>query len=180
MKKQLLFLALFSIALIFAGCTSSTLIQSEPTGAKVFLNESYVGQTPYLMSDQKISMMCTAVRLEKDGYEPLTTIICRDEDVDGGAVVGGIFLWFPWLWVFKYAPQHDYILKPTNENPDLDYYYSDDNQQNVNQQPQQNNQGVSTTKAQKLLDLKKLLDQGVLTQEEYDKEKQKILDQDNW
>jgi len=34
-------------AILFASCSSSTLIQSSPSGAKVYLNGEYAGVTPY-------------------------------------------------------------------------------------------------------------------------------------
>jgi hypothetical protein len=44
MKSAALLLA---AVVLFASCSSSTLIQSDPSGAKVYMNGEYKGVTPY-------------------------------------------------------------------------------------------------------------------------------------
>ncbi len=86
------------IALLLAGtvltssCASSTLLQTNPVGAKLYLDGEPVGTTPYRHSDTKIVGSTTTVRLEKEGYQPLDTYFSRDEEADAGAIVGGHFL----------------------------------------------------------------------------------------
>jgi len=185
MNKKFIVLSLILIGLasVFTGCVSSTMIQSEPAGAKVFINGEYYGETPIIMADSKLALTSTYIRLEKEGYRTLETVIVRDEDIDFGAAIAGIFFYFPWLWVFEYKPVHNYLLEPGDgRDPDIEidveYFYQGDNPpqttgNNKKDQPTSN-------KAQKLRDLKQLLDDGVITQDEYNIEKQKILDQDDW
>ncbi len=109
MKSTALLLAL---TLLFASCSSTTLIQSHPSGAKVYMNEEYMGVTPYSYSDTKIVWSTTSIRLEKEGYEPFYTSLSRNEEVDVGAIIGGIFVWIPFLWTMKYKPVHNYELRP--------------------------------------------------------------------
>jgi hypothetical protein len=104
------FLLLASLAL--TSCSSSTLIRSDPSGAKVYLNEQYRGVTPYLYSDQKIVGSATRIKLTKEGYEDFYAVLTRDERVDAGAVVGGLIFFFPFLWVMEYDPVHTYELTP--------------------------------------------------------------------
>lgn len=54
----------------------------------------------------------TDIRLEKDGYETLNTTLSRNERADVGAIVGGIFFIFPFLWTMKYNLVHTYELRP--------------------------------------------------------------------
>ena len=68
-----------------------TLIQTEPSGAKVYMNEEYKGVTPLSHSDTKIVGSITSVRFEKEGYETLYTTLTRNESADVGAIIGGIF-----------------------------------------------------------------------------------------
>lgn len=96
----------------FAGCASSTVIQSQPPGARVFLNNVPVGTTPYTMTDANIVGTATQVRLEYPGYQPLTTYIVRSEELDALAFIGGFFLLVPFLWMMKYSPSHFYQLQP--------------------------------------------------------------------
>ena len=60
---------------------------------------------------------------------------------------------------------------PQNYVPQQQYYTP---QQPV-QQPQQPTTKPVKSKTEQLMELKELLDQNILTQEEFDKEKQKIL-----
>src|SRR5579884_4013886 len=99
-------------AIAFAGCVSSTVIQSQPPGAQVYLNNLPVGTTPYTMTDANIVGSTTMVRLEYPGYQPLTTFISRSEEVEPLALITGIFLLVPLLWVMRYSPSHFYQLQP--------------------------------------------------------------------
>lgn len=101
-----------AVVVLFASCSSSTLIQSEPSGAKLYMNGEYMGVTPFSYSDTKIVGSSTEIRLEKEGYEPLYTMMSRDETADVGAIIGGVFFLFPFLWTMKYKPTHNYELIP--------------------------------------------------------------------
>jgi len=170
-------LLVFSLGIIsfFSSCTSSTLITSEPKGAKLYIDSEYVGDTPYVMADQKFTTTCTQIKIEKTGFETINTQICKDEQIDIGAAISGVFLYIPWLWILGYSPVHEYTLKSTANN---DYYYLDNNASLNN--VQSNPPAQSNTKVQKLRDLKQLLDEGIITTEEYNTEKKKILEQEEW
>ncbi|NOZ47825.1 MAG: PEGA domain-containing protein [Chlorobi bacterium] len=148
----------FIIALsviLLNSCASTTVIQSEPGAAKVYLNDELVGQTPYSMTDTKIVGTCTLVKLEKEGYKTLNTSICRTEQVDVGAVIGGLFVWIPFAWAMKYNPTHTYQLLPLQETETVLPY----------------------SLTSKLKELKALLDEGIITQEEFEKAKKKLLEE---
>lgn len=151
-------------SILTASCTSTTLIQSTPNGAKVYLNGEPVGTTPYTYRDTKITGSTTFVKLEKDGYEPVNTFFGRDEEVDVGAIVGGVFFLVPFLWTMKYKPTHTYELKPLTENSNSTI-------------PPTVPSIQSRTKAERLREVKNLLDEGLINQEDYDKEKKKILEE---
>lgn len=155
--------------ILLESCASSTVIQSNPSGAKLYLNSNYVGTTPYRHTDTKIVGTTTYVRLEKEGYEPLNTSFSRDEQADAGAIIGGIFLLFPFLWTMKYDPSRTYELASP----------STFQQPPVAPMPLANDSALTSPKATRLRDAKKLFDEGILTKEEYEKEKKKILDSDN-
>jgi PEGA domain/Short C-terminal domain len=163
-----------SIALLLAGtmllasCTSTTLIQSNPIGAKLYINNELVGNTPYTYQDTKIVGSRTFVKMEKEGYETLETSFARDEEIEVGAIIGGIFLLVPFLWTMKYKSMHSYTMLPNNGNT------GEKPQDKPQTQPTQ-----SKSKADKLRELKQLLDDKIITQEEYEKEKKKILDADD-
>jgi len=116
MKKQIqkALLVICSGAII-TSCASSTMIYSVPSGAKLYLNDESVGTTPYRHIDTKIVGSQTDVKIEKEGFEPFYTSFSRDEQVDIGAVVGGLFLFVPFLWTMKYKPSHNYELTPVTK-----------------------------------------------------------------
>ena len=118
MYRKTIFLRTASVILafsvLFASCSSPTLIQTNPSGAKVYMNEEYKGVTPLSYSDTKIVGSTSSVRLELEGYESLNTVLSRNEAADVGAIIGGVFFLFPFLWTMKYNPVHTYELRSLN------------------------------------------------------------------
>ena len=100
----------------FTGCASTTVIQSQPPGASVLIDGVQVGITPYTMSDTKIVGSTTMVRLEYPGYQPLD-VITRNEEFDVLALIGGVFVLVPFLWMMKYQGMHQFELQPAYAGP---------------------------------------------------------------
>lgn len=146
--------------ILLSSCASTTMIQSNPSGAKIYIDGQPVGTTPYSHTDTKIVGSVTIVKLEKEGYDPLITDFSRNEQVDVGAIIAGCFVYIPFLWTMKYNPTHFYELTKSTGN----------------ELPKIKTQ-VPPTKADKLRELKKLLDDKIITQEEFEKEKKKILEE---
>lgn len=165
-------IVLLTIVLFLTGCVSSTLIQSNPSGAKVFVNGEHVGYTPYWYSDTKVLGSITNIDLVKDGYEPIYTSIQRNEQVDVGAVIGGFCLGFPFLWTLNYYPTHSYELAPLISQPNQKA------PENLNSQsvPTQTQPAQISTKSQRLRELKQLLDEKLINNDDFEKQKQKILE----
>jgi len=151
-----------ALMILFSSCASSTMIQSVPPQAKLYIDGEPVGTTPYQHRDTKIVGSTTTVRLEKEGYQPYYTSFSRDEEVDVGAIIGGVFFWFPFLWTMKYKPTHTYEMIPI---------------QDTDSNSLENSTTITNTasKADEIRELKKLLDEGLITKEEYQKEKEEIL-----
>src|SRR5437870_13166969 len=99
-------------AAFLGGCASTTVIRSNPPGAKVIIDGSTVGATPYAMTDTKIVGSATRVRLEYPGYAPFETTIQRNEEFDVVACIGGVFLLIPFLWIMKYHSARTFALMP--------------------------------------------------------------------
>lgn len=104
---------LLAISIFLASCSSMTVISSSPSDAKVYLDGEFAGNTPYSHRDSKIVGSTTDVRIEKEGFKTFTTSFSKDERVDVGAIVGGVFFLFPFLWTMKYKPTHTYELTPS-------------------------------------------------------------------
>ena len=153
---------IFAGTVLLSSCASTTMIRSTPSGAKVYLDGEIVGKTPYSHTDTKIVGSTTSVRLEKEGYETLNTSFSRNEEADVGAIIGGLFVWVPFLWTMKYKPTHTYELSPLT-----------DKQPNISSEKKK----TTRSKVDRLRELKQLLDEKIITQEEFEKEKKKILDE---
>ncbi|WP_375445720.1 PEGA domain-containing protein [uncultured Fibrella sp.] len=163
---------------LFSSCSSSTVITSQPAGAKLFVNGQYKGTTPYQYSDTKIVGSTTDLRLEKDGFEPFQVPLVRNERADAGAIVGGVFFLFPFLWTMKYDPDHTYQLRPLNGVDQPVATPPASMAQPLYGVPNASAAQATGTKskADRLRDIKKLYDEKILTEKEYESEKKKILD----
>ncbi len=118
MKNKLLipFIAIMVCGtIVFSGCASTTLMQSIPTGAKLYMAGEPVGTTPYAYTDTKIVGSKTPFRLVLDGYQDYNGVLIRNEEANVGAIIGGVFLLFPFLWTMDYKPTHTYELIPVNK-----------------------------------------------------------------
>jgi hypothetical protein len=101
--------------LLLSSCTSITLIQTVPIGAKVYINEELKGETPYTLSDSKMFFESNSIRIEKSGYKPFQTVIPRSEEIDPVPAICGFFFLPAWLWAMKYKPVHLYELVPLEQ-----------------------------------------------------------------
>ncbi len=89
----------------------------------MFLDGTYVGVTPYTMSDTKIVGSSTQVRIEAPGYAPANVAIHRSEEFDVTACIGGVFLLVPFLWIMGYRAEHSVELTPGYGPPQGDPNY---------------------------------------------------------
>ena len=102
MKK---FIALSLIFFFFFGCGSSTVIKSNPTGAKLYLDGQLKGETPYTYSDSAAAGTLRTVTLKKEEYKDFTGTIKR-EQLSVPALIGGIIFIIPLIWVLGYPSQY--------------------------------------------------------------------------
>lgn len=151
-------------SVLLASCSSTTMIQSIPSGAKVYIDGQPVGTTPYRHTDTKIVGSGTDVRLEKEGYETLYTGFARDEQADVGAIIGGLFVLVPFLWTMKYNPTHTYELTPAYDSIQYDEVDAPETE-------------YVNSKEYKLQQLKMLFEKELITKEEYDAQRKKILEE---
>ncbi|WP_236976957.1 PEGA domain-containing protein [Membranihabitans maritimus] len=150
---------------LFASCASSTVFRTLPGEAKLYLNDEYVGETPYNHEDTKIMGSRTSVRIEKEGYETLYTNITRNEEADIGAIIGGIFFLFPFLWTMGYKSSHQYELVPMESEKNTVGNSMGAFEPNT----------LTDEQYDQLVKLKDLLDREIISQSEFEKRKAKIL-----
>ncbi|MDP4277108.1 MAG: PEGA domain-containing protein [Bacteroidota bacterium] len=168
-KHRYAFVALVVLCLIstlLTGCGSTTLIRSVPSGAKVYMNGEPVGVTPYEHYDTKIINSRTNFKLVMDGYKDLDFTLTRNEDLNVGALIGSCFFFpVPLLWIMDYKPIHTYEMTSLTTNRLVP----------AGSKAPGESKGLDESKFEQLIELKKLLDTNVLTQEEFNIEKKKIL-----
>ncbi len=93
-----------------SGCASATTINSIPSGAKLYLDYEYKGETPYTHTDRSLLLTTRSVALKAEGYQDFKAEIKRSE-LDVGALIGTIFLTIPVLWILKYPPQYTFEME---------------------------------------------------------------------
>jgi len=104
---------LIALAMAFfflLGCASSTLIKSNPPGAKLYLDGQVQGETPYTYSDKAAAGTMRTVTLKYEGYKDFNGTIKR-EQLSVGALIGGIFLLVPFIWILEYPPQYNFEME---------------------------------------------------------------------
>jgi len=97
----------FSLLLIGA-CSSSTVIKTSDPDARIYVNGEYVGTGQATYSDRKVAFSNNDVMIKKPGCDPASYSFRRSEKPDGGAIVGGILVAIPFLWVTEYKKERAY------------------------------------------------------------------------
>ena len=115
MKLKNLYIPILSTLILFSSCASSTIIDSTPSKATIYINGEKVGKTPYKHKDTKIVGSTNQVRLEKEGYRTYTTTFSKNEEIAVGPLIGGLFALVPYLWIMKYKSARIYDLIPKSK-----------------------------------------------------------------
>ena len=104
--------ALATVVLIpfLAACASATTIRSVPSGAKVFLDGQYIGDTPVVYEDHEIAGSSKKVVLKHDGYRDQVGTI-RKEELKIFPLVAGLIVLIPLFWVTGYAEEYHFTLE---------------------------------------------------------------------
>ena len=187
---------LLAATILIASCASTTRIQSNPSGADVYIGMEKKGTTPYSYRDTKIVGSSTDIILKKDGYQDLNVTIVRNERADVGAIIGGIFFLVPFLWTMQYDPTHNYELQQGSNQKSGTISIQNSNStnelvkiKNLLDQSAITNDDFTTLKvkilnneyeynnsiADQIIKLKRLLDSSLLTKDEYNSQKNKLV-----
>jgi hypothetical protein len=98
-------IALTAVLFSLSGCASTTLIKSNPLGAKLQVDGRFVGETPHFYTDRAVAGTAKRVTLKKEGYGDFDGSI-RREKLSVPALIGGIFLIVPFVWILEYPSQY--------------------------------------------------------------------------
>jgi hypothetical protein len=107
MKKLI---TLSMVFLFLLGCASTTLIKSNPSGAKLQVDGQRVGETPHFYTDKAAAGTVKTVTLKKESYKDFNGSIKR-EKLSVPALIGGIFLIVPFVWIMEYPSQYNFEME---------------------------------------------------------------------
>ncbi|PCI82127.1 MAG: PEGA domain-containing protein [SAR86 cluster bacterium] len=99
---------LILVTMLVTACSSSTVIRSSDPESRIYVNGEYMGTGRAVYTDQKVAFSKNDVEIRKDGCVAENYSFRRSEEADVGAIIGGIFLTVPFLWVTEYKPHHGY------------------------------------------------------------------------
>jgi hypothetical protein len=92
------------ILIFITSCASTTIIRTQTDGAKIFIDNQFVGEQSAVYTDRKIAFKESDLRIEKDGCKTQTYTLQKSDQIDYLALVGGILMVVPTLWIMKYDP----------------------------------------------------------------------------
>ncbi len=92
------------------GCASTTLIKSNPPGAKLQVDGKVVGETPHFYTDKAVAGTVKTVTLKKEGYKDFNGYI-EWEKLSIPALIGGIFLLVPFVWILEYPSRYSFEME---------------------------------------------------------------------
>ncbi|MGI0119304.1 PEGA domain-containing protein [Zooshikella sp. RANM57] len=98
------------LSFFVTGCSSYTTIDTNPSKAKVYVDGSYVGNTPLNYGDKSIAGTTKSVTLKKDGYKDKHVKISKEE-AQVGPIIGGFFLLAPFLWSLGYPDNYTFEME---------------------------------------------------------------------
>lgn len=102
---------IINILLIFSilSCSSTTIVQSTDKNAQISINGRSLGEGSVIHSDRKVAWFGkNRVKISKAGCSDQMFIFKRNEELDVGALIFGIFLIVPLVWVMQYQAVHEY------------------------------------------------------------------------
>ena len=165
MKKIIFLLPI----LFLLSCSSTTYIKTHPSEAKVYENNSLKGYTPYMHWDRESGGSKTFI-LKKAGYKDKTITITKSE-FNPVRLIAPPIIALPWIYDYPYEHFYELDKELNNNTPS-----SDNTQIPVSPEVLTPSDNSVSEYARKLRAIKALKDEGLLTNEEYEKKRKSITD----
>jgi hypothetical protein len=104
-------LTLLCVCLLTLGCATSTQITSAPPGAKAYVNDRLIGDTPCVFESRSGFPESSWVRIEKPGYKSQSVKMRREYRADESLflLIPGII---PYFFSARYEDQENFVLEP--------------------------------------------------------------------
>jgi len=94
-----------------SACATTTTINSRPPGARVYVEDQYLGDTPVPFSDSSAFWTKRTAVLKEDGYQDKTVVLKKNE-LRTDTLIGTVFLLVPVFWLFGYPSNMTFELDP--------------------------------------------------------------------
>lgn len=108
MYRSLLALIL-SASIVFTGCASTTVVQSEPTGAQLRIDGQPVGATPVTFTENAVWLWTKhQVTLDASGYSTYHGTL--NAQVSPLYLILGLLCLLPFILVGEFKPTYYYVL----------------------------------------------------------------------
>ena len=98
-------------ASLVSACATSTTIRSVPPGARAYVDEQLLGETPLRFSDSSVFWRKRQLVLKKPGYQE-KAVLLRKDDLRVGPLIGTILVAVPVFWLFGYPDELTFELQP--------------------------------------------------------------------
>jgi hypothetical protein len=154
-----------SCATVVSGTSQDISINTEPVGADIKVNGMHYGKTPSIVNIKRKGSH--SISLSKEGYHTIGRPLSKSLNwwVTGNILIGGLI-----GLVVDFASGGAYKLYPENIHINLP---KDEDYENPKKETRN---GGSNDLVQKLLDLKKLKDVELITEEEYKLKRKNIIE----
>jgi hypothetical protein len=141
-------IGIMMVTLIITGCAENAMIATVPPGANVYVDSRMAGTSPLYLTVKRRDIRSIPYRIEMEGYQPVEGVL--PVRVAPGRAVGAFFT-LGIVYIFR---------SPT---------YIGSVQHSLAAAPREST-------AERLIKLKQLHKDGVLSDAEYDEQRQRILD----
>ncbi len=153
---------LIACCVLLAGCSESVMVRTYPPGSKLYVNGEFVGITPvvYTVGSSEFSKQDFSARVDRVGYASADGVLRKR--TCPGRVTGGVFT-LGILFIFKsptcFASPQDFSLEPLPDQVGAESGAA----------PHQ------PTVEERLDRIRKMRDQGIITNEEFEHYRKEIL-----
>ena len=106
-------LALALICANLAGCATTTTIKTIPPGARAYVDDEFLGETPVEFSDSSAFWTRPRPVLRKDGQQD-KEVFLRKNRLRTESLIGTILITVPVFWLFGYPEAVTSELEPTS------------------------------------------------------------------
>ena len=111
-----------TIVFLLSSCAHHVSLNSKPQGAKIHINDEYIGETPCQFKERTGSGKSYFFRIEKEGFKPVVQSISQTDVHTGvvvGSVLGGLLILIPYIgliWMMKLKDNYYFQLEPIHSD----------------------------------------------------------------